>query len=113
MQGSPSRPHNKKTWEIPLQFIAILTRREGFQPEDFARHSAAETRRATELYAEGVFRQINSRADGRGAILTIEAPDEDGARAAIASLPLVELNMLSVELYGLNAYRGFTATLSQ
>ena len=73
-----------------MQFVAVLTRRPEYSPEDFSKHLAAESRRAIELYAEGMFRQIMSRMDGRGAVLIVEAAEEAAARAAIGSLPLVE-----------------------
>lgn len=96
-----------------MQFMAIVTRRAEFSPEEFGALADIEARRGVELYAEGVFRQLWAREDGRGAIIAIEAADRDAAEAAIASLPMVQRGMLSVELHGLKAYRGFTAMLNK
>lgn len=92
--------------------MAVVTRRQEFSPEDFAAVADIEAKRGVELYAEGIFRQIWARDDGRGAIIAIEAADRAAAEAAIASLPMVQRDMLSVELHGLKAYRGFTAMLN-
>ncbi len=96
-----------------MQFIAVTTRSPDFTPEQFAEHLPAESRRATELYAQGAFRQIYSRADGKGAVIVIEAADEAEAQKALDSLPLVERGMLTGQIYGLAPYRAFVASLSQ
>lgn len=96
-----------------MQFVAILSRRDGFEPEDFARELPAEVKRATELYADGTFRQLLSRQDGRGAVIVLEAPDLDVAKAAIQSLPMVAKGLLDLELHAVGPYRGFTASLSK
>ena len=94
-----------------MQFVAILTRRDGFTPEDFSRELPAEIRRATELYADGTFRQLLSRLDGRGAVVILEAGDKAEAEAAIASLPMVKGGMLDLALHAVGPYRGFTSAL--
>jgi hypothetical protein len=91
-----------------MQFLAITRRRtEQFSEAEFAVRLDAEAVRARALYAEGTFRSINSRGDIPGAVLVIEAPDLAAARAAMASLPLAQLEMMDVEVIPLLPYRGF------
>ncbi len=87
-----------------MKFIAIDTRKSGFSMEQFAPVLDAEAQRARELYSEQKIREIYSRADGKGAILVLEAAD---AQSYIDSLPLMQKGMLDVELHGAVPYRGF------
>lgn len=96
-----------------MQFIAVMTRKPEFAPQDFAPYLDEEGRRAIELYAAGTFRQIMSRTDGRGAVIVIEADDQAAAEAALRSLPLVERGMLTYDIYGVTAYRAFVQSLSK
>lgn len=94
-----------------MKVFAVATRKPGFGPEDFQPHLAAESRRAAEMYRDGHIREIYSRADGQGAVLVFEAADADAVRALMDTLPLVEKDMLTYEVYGTGAYRGFIAGL--
>lgn len=94
-----------------MKFFALATRNPDFAPEDFAPHLEAESRRARQLYADGIVRAIHSRSDGKGAILEIEAADEAAADAAMKSLPLVQKGMLGYEIFGVAPYRGFCIDL--
>lgn len=90
-----------------MKIIAVAHRSEAHKPEDFAPHLDAEVDRALELFAGETFREIYSRADGKGAIIVLEADDEAQARDALASLPLAEKGLLSFDVYGTKPYRGF------
>jgi len=91
-----------------MQFIAITRRRiERFSEAEIAEHLGAEGARAKALYAEGVFRSINSRGDTPGAVIVVEAADPAAARAAVESLPLARLEMMDIEVIPLLPYRGF------
>lgn len=90
-----------------MKIVAIAHRSEQHAPEDFARHLDAEAERALELFAGESFREIYSRADGKGAIIVLEAKDEAEAEGLLASLPLAKLGMLRFEIYGTRPYRGF------
>ena len=94
-----------------MKIIAIAHRSPDYPEEAFTPHLEAESRRALELFAAESFREIYSRADGKGAIIVIEAADEDAARALLATLPLAKLGMLTFDIYGTKPYRGFIASL--
>lgn len=76
----------------PMEMIDLLT-----QPE---------ARRVWDLYVGGVLRSVWYRADKPGAVLLLEAPNEQDARDAVASLPMVEAGLLDVELVPLTPYDG-------
>jgi len=54
-------------------------------------------------------REIYSRSDGKGALLVLEADDEEHARKILDELPMVEANMITVDIYGTKPYRGFVS----
>ncbi|MFN2460340.1 MAG: muconolactone Delta-isomerase family protein [Candidatus Velthaea sp.] len=90
------------------QFLALAKRNyERFAEADLAPLLEPEAERARELYAAGAFRQMWGRGDVPGAAIVIEAASLDEARAAIASLPLVQKDMLTVDIIPLTPYRGF------
>ena len=92
-----------------MQFITISRRKtEAFPEEAFAPYMAAEAEQARTLYAEGFARQIWHRADVPGACFLAEAENEDAARAALQTLPLVQAGMLEiVAVIPLAPYKGF------
>jgi hypothetical protein len=94
-----------------MKFFVIATRSPDFPAEEFAPLLEGEARRARQLYSEGVFREVNSRTDGKGAVIVLEAADEAAAEEAVKSLPLVEKGMLDYEIYGALPYRGFCIDL--
>lgn len=94
-----------------MKIIAVAHRSEEHKPEDFTPHLAAEVDRALELFAGETFREIYSRADGKGAIIVLEADDEAKAREALDSLPLAEKGLLSFDVYGTKPYRGFVRSV--
>lgn len=94
-----------------MRFVCIAHRSSDFTPEQFVPHLEAESHRALTMMKEGHVRDIYSRNDGKGAVLILEAADEDAARALVDSLPLVQKGMLSVDLYGIQPYRAFMAGL--
>ena len=94
-----------------MRFIAIAHRRPEFSPDDFVPHLKAESERALHMLADGKVRDIYSRADGKGAVLMLEAADEAEARSLMDSLPLVQKGMLEVDIYGIAPYRAFIAGL--
>jgi muconolactone delta-isomerase len=91
-----------------MQFISISRRlTERFSDEQFAAHIGAERERVRELYRDGAVRSIWSRKDAPGAIMLLECTDEAAARAAIASLPLAQREMLEVQIFPLGPYPAF------
>lgn len=94
-----------------MKVFVIASRSEDHKPEDFAPHMEAEARHALELYRDEKIREIYSRADGKGAILVLEADNEEQALGIVAGLPLAQKGMLSFEIYGAKPYRGIVANL--
>lgn len=72
----------------------------------------AEARRVWELYREGIVREAYFRADVREAVLVLETPDIQSARAILSTLPLVESGNLVFEVIPLIAYDGFQRLFS-
>jgi hypothetical protein len=92
------------------QFIAVIKRDlDRFKEEEFAPLLEPEAERLRALYASGLVRAAWGRKDCPGAVLLIEAPTLDEARAGINSLPLLERGMLVLEqFFEMGPYRGFT-----
>ena len=47
-----------------------------------------------------------SRTDGKGALVVVEATNEETALETLSNLPLAKAGLLSFEIYGTTAYRG-------
>ena len=92
-----------------MKVVVVATRSEKFTAEDFAPLLPAEAKKALQLFAADVVREIYSRKDGKGAVLVLEAADEAEARARLAELPLAEAGMLEFDVYPVGPYRGIAA----
>ena len=92
-----------------MKIFIVATRSEDHSAEDFAPHLAAEAKKALQLVAADVFREIYSRADGKGAILVVEAESADAALETMGELPLVQKGLLNLEVYPVGPYRGIVA----
>lgn len=92
-----------------MKIIAVAHRSEDHAPEDFAPHLEAESAQSLKLFAAETLREIYSRADGKGAVMVLEAEDEDAARDIVATLPMAKLGLLRFDIYGTKPYRGFVA----
>ncbi len=93
-----------------MQFLSVSRRRtEAFSQAEWTPELLeAEGQRVRELYAAGIVRSIWRRKDMPGAVMLIEATNEDEARTAIASLPLAQRGMLEVVVFtALEAYPAF------
>lgn len=91
-----------------MQFLVLSRRRvEQFADADFEAVLPAETDRVRELYADGVVRQIWLRGDLAGAAFTVEADDEDAARAVVDGLPMAASGLSEFTVIPLRPYRGF------
>jgi muconolactone delta-isomerase len=93
-----------------MQFLTISRRRtDAFSPEAFTPELIArEGLRVRELYASGILRQIWRRADTPGAAIVWEAASESEVRAAIATLPLFQAEMIETAFFApLAPYPGF------
>jgi hypothetical protein len=92
-----------------MQYLALMRRRtEAYTEEQFAPFIEAERQQARQLYMDGTVRQIWHRDDKPGACLLIEAASPDEARTHVQTLPLVQAEMLELEmLVSLKPYAGF------
>jgi hypothetical protein len=98
-----------------LRFLALATSDDDYfaslTPAASASGSRAEAARAWELYQDGIIRDISFRTDRRDVVILLEAPDEDAARAALATLPFAAAGAISFEVIGLRPYDGWGSHL--
>lgn len=89
--------------------MAVMRRRtEAFSQDEFDKYLEAEAEAVREMYIAGTVRAIWSRGDALGAVLLLEADSADHAEHLVASLPLMQRDMLEREkLIPLRGYRGF------
>lgn len=66
-----------------------------------------EAARAWELHRSGDIRELYFRTDRDAAVLVLESPSVDHARALLATLPLVRDRLIGFELIPLRTYPGF------
>ena len=92
-----------------MKIVAIAHRSEDHGPEDFAPFLDAESECVLKLFAEETVREIYSRTDGKGAVLVLEAKDEDEVRQILSGLPMVQQKLLTIDVYGTKPYRGFVS----
>ena len=89
-----------------MKIFVVATRNEDRPAEDFAPLMDPEADYALKLYKEGFVREIYSRTDGKGALVVVEATNEETALETLSKLPLAKAGLLSFEIYGTTAYRG-------
>lgn len=94
-----------------MKVIVIATRKEDAKPDEFAPYLEEEANHALRLYRDETVREIYNRTDGKGAILVLEANDEEHARQVVGELPLAKVGLLSFEIYGTKPYRGIVANI--
>jgi len=58
------------------------------------------------LHQSGVIRELYFRLDRHAAVLVLECPGVQEARAALSTLPLVRQNLVDFEIIPLAAYSG-------
>jgi hypothetical protein len=59
---------------------------------------ADEQRRVKELHEAGFIEQLDRRTDGTGAWLIVSDEDEASAQRQLATLPFVEIGIMTMEL---------------
>jgi|TARA_B110000914_G_scaffold50991_1_gene43804 hypothetical protein len=89
-----------------MKIFVVATRNEDRPAEDFAPLMDPEADYALKLYKEEFVREIYSRTDGKGALVVVEAINEEKALEILSNLPLAKAGLLSFEVYGTTAYRG-------
>ncbi|MDH3739423.1 MAG: YciI family protein [Alphaproteobacteria bacterium] len=92
-----------------MKIVIVNHRSEDHGPDDFAPYLTPEAKKAFELMDDGFIRELYSRQDGNGAVLIVEAENEDDARARMADLPLVKAGLLRCEYYPVKAFRALKA----
>ena len=81
-----------------MKILVLPKRREGVPLEKMQPHFTAEIQAVWDLYAQGVVRELYTRADQPGAaILTVESPSVAEAQQTLGKLPLVAMNMLDLD----------------
>jgi muconolactone delta-isomerase len=90
-----------------MKILALEIEQPQTTASQFEPHLRAEAARAYALYQAGVLRELHFRADRHSAVLVLECATLDEARAALASLPLVEAGLIDFELIPLAPYPGF------
>lgn len=92
-----------------MKILVLAKRRDGVRPEEMQPHFTAEVRAVWDLYTKGICREFYTRADQPGpAILEVESESVETARQALATLPLVERNLLELEMIPLAPFTGFS-----
>ena len=89
-----------------MKIFVVATRNQEKPAEDFAPLMDPEADFALKLYKEGFIREIYSRTDGKGALVVVEADNEEEAANKLSDLPLAKAGLLSFDIYGTTAYRG-------
>lgn len=94
-----------------MRFLALATSDDGYFARltgaEAASGSRAEAARAWELYQDGTIRDISFRTDRRDVVILLEAPDEETARAVLATLPFAAAGAITFEVIGLRPYDGW------
>lgn len=89
-----------------MKFLALGSDNPAAIAADFKPYLAGEARRVWELIQAGIIREIFFRADRRDAVIILECNNAEEAQRALASLPLMEKNLISFELIPLKPYDG-------
>ena len=96
-----------------MKILAIEKDIPGVAEDAYAPHLKAEALRAWEIHQAGVVRELYFRVDYPAAVLVLECADVDEARAALATLPLVQAGLIDFELIPLRAYPGFARLFAE
>ncbi len=87
--------------------LALEREKPGLAAADFAPHLQAEAARAWELYQTGVVRQLYFNAESNSAVLLLECETTDKASEILATMPLVQVGLVTFEIIPLVPYSGF------
>ena len=81
----------------------------GVPPEQLQQHAPAEIRAVWDLYEQGIVREFYTRANEAGrVVLMLEAPSEEAAKDALASLPFARLHLIDFDLIPLGSFVGLS-----
>src|SRR5512138_3642689 len=92
-----------------MKILVLAQRHKDVSLDQMRPHFKAEVEAVWQLYTQGVVREFYTRADNGGpAILTVESDNVESAQRALAKLPLVELQMIDLDLIPLAPFNGLT-----
>ena len=90
-----------------MKILVLAQRHKDVTLDEMRPHFKAEVEAVWNLYLQGVVREFYTRADAGGpAILAVESETLETARKSLAGLPLVELNLIDLDLIPLAPFRG-------
>ena len=90
-----------------MKIIALEYEKPNATPEQFTPLLKPEAMRVWQLTQAGIVRETWFRADRHEAVLVLECASPEEARAALATLPLVEAGLIDFEVIPLVPYPGF------
>lgn len=90
-----------------MKLLAVMRPRDGVDAQrECAPHAESELRALWELYRGGTVREMYSPGSP-GAVLVLEADSVHTARQALAQLPLVANEIMTLELIELHSFAAF------
>ncbi|MBV9230355.1 MAG: superoxide dismutase [Chloroflexi bacterium] len=82
---------------------------EGVSREEMLQHADAEIRAVWNLYAQGICREMYTRANEPGrVVLVFEAETVEAAKDALATLPFAQLHLIDFDVIPLAPFVGLT-----
>lgn len=92
-----------------MKMLVVPRLRMGVTVADLQPHANDEIQAVWDLYAQGICREFYARADqAGGAVLMLESPTVEAARAALAALPFVRLSLLEMDVIPLGPFTHLT-----
>ncbi len=89
-----------------MKILVFAQRRQDVSFEQIQPFINAEVEAVWNLYTRGFVREFYTRADNGGpAILAVESESIEAAQKALAALPMVERNLLDLELIPLAPFK--------
>lgn len=90
-----------------MKILALEIEMPHVEPDQFQPFLQSEARQVWDLVQQGVIRETYFQAAQHLAVLVLECPDIDAARAALQTLPLVQASLIDFNLLPLIPYDGF------
>ena len=92
-----------------MKILVLAQRHKDVSLDQMRPHFKAEVEAVWRLYTQGIVREFYTRADNGGpAILTVESDSVESAQQVLEQLPLVELQMIDLDLIPLAPFNGLT-----
>lgn len=95
-----------------MKILALEIEIPHIEPDQFPPYLQTEARQVWDLVQQGVIRETYFQAAQHLAVLVLECPDIDSARAALQTLPLVQAGLIDFNLLPLIPYDGFARLFS-